>query len=94
MAAFLMAWTAAALALPLDQRVPGGVAVVELGAAPVAPQVSLEGRPLAVVRESGRWYALVGIALETPPGPLPLEIRAGGSTRDRTHRTVETAAKC
>lgn len=82
MAAFLMAWTAAALALPLDQRVPGGVAVVELGAAPVAPQVSLEGRPLAVVRESGRWYALVGIALETPPGPLPLEIRAGDSTRE------------
>lgn len=57
-----------AWALPLDLRVPGGIAVVDLGAADHAPVVSADGARVAVTSENGRWYALIGIGLATRPG--------------------------
>ena len=46
----------------LNKPVPGGVAVIELGNGPSAPQARYQGKPTLVVREDGeRWIAIVGI---------------------------------
>lgn len=72
-------------ALPRNEPVPGGVAVVDLGeTSDAVPRAGLDGRRLAVVRENGRWFALLGIALETPPGPLTLSLTAGAKLRNLT----------
>ena len=64
------AWAvpAAAGALPRIAPVPGGVARVDLGAAPTAPQATVDGRRALVTRDGPSWVALVGIGLQTPPG--------------------------
>ncbi|QEL65980.1 hypothetical protein OTERR_25040 [Oryzomicrobium terrae] len=78
-------------AAPRDLPVPGGVAVVPLEApAHQAIAARLGDAPVAVVKEGGRWLALVGIPLETPPGPLPLTVETGGTTR---FTTIEVRAK-
>ncbi|WP_415258438.1 peptidoglycan DD-metalloendopeptidase family protein [Thauera phenylacetica] len=69
---------AAALELPRERAVAGGVALVELGPALVAPQASLDGVPVLVAGRPGGWTAVVGIPLEAAPGSLALELRAEG----------------
>lgn len=69
----LLAAPAAALELPLDSRVPGGVAVVALGEADSAPLVRYLDRPVLVVKHGG-WHAVVGIPLEAEPGEQVLTI--------------------
>jgi len=73
------------LALPIHTPVPGGVAVVPLGDASnatiPAPTAKLGDRRLAVVQDNGRWLALVGIPLETAPGPLSIQVDSNGSRR-------------
>jgi len=74
--------TTPALAAPRHSPVPGGVAVVPLeSATDKAPRVTLGDAPLAVIKESGRWLALVGIPLDTPVGPLAIEVEAAGKRR-------------
>ncbi|MBK7899215.1 MAG: peptidoglycan DD-metalloendopeptidase family protein [Azonexus sp.] len=74
----LLAASHGAIALPRHDPVPGGVAVVELeGADTPPPRARLDGRRLAIVQEGGRWYVLVGIPLDTPPGPLPFSVTGG-----------------
>lgn len=64
-----------AAALPRHQAVPGGVAVIELPATGGArPRVSFRDRPVMVVAENGRWFAVVGIPLSMAPGPASLSI--------------------
>ena len=59
----------------LDKPVPGGVAVVDLGDAPQAPQVSYQGKPALVIREDGqRWIAIIGVPLKTPAGVQTLRV--------------------
>ena len=54
----------------LNKPVPGGVAVIELGNGPSAPQARYQGKPTLVVREDGeRWIAIVGIPLSAKAGP-------------------------
>ncbi|MBC9252029.1 peptidase M23 [Pseudomonas alcaligenes] len=63
----------------LNKPVPGGVAVLDLGDGPVAPQARYQGKPVLVVKEEGqRWIAIVGIPLTVKPGPQQIE--AGGRT--------------
>jgi murein DD-endopeptidase MepM/ murein hydrolase activator NlpD len=70
-ALFLGLAGSAALALPRHAPVPGGIAVLDLGReSAVAPTAHWDGRPLAVLRDGGRWLALLGIPLDTPPGVL------------------------
>ena len=52
----------------LNKPVPGGVAVVELGPAAVAPKATYQGKPVLVVREQDSWLAIVGIPLTVKPG--------------------------
>ncbi|HUQ26917.1 MAG TPA: peptidoglycan DD-metalloendopeptidase family protein [Burkholderiales bacterium] len=76
---------AAALPAAAASAVPGGIAKVrvENGA-----QATLNGNRVLVMRESGRWIAIVGIPLAADPGAkLPLEVRYA----DNRARQVEIA---
>ena len=64
-----------ASALPKSGPVPGGVAVLDLGQAASAPTARWGEQPLAVVRDNGRWFALLGIPLDTLPGELEISIK-------------------
>ena len=76
--ALLCAPHADALELPRARSVPGGVALVELGPALVAPQASVDGVPVLVSGRPGGWTAVVGIPLEAAPGEQVLEVRREG----------------
>jgi murein DD-endopeptidase MepM/ murein hydrolase activator NlpD len=73
-AASLLAATASAadkITLPKQSLVPGGVALVPIDApADAPPKVTLGDAPVMVIREADRWLAVVGIPLNTEPGPL------------------------
>ncbi|HEX7964773.1 MAG TPA: peptidoglycan DD-metalloendopeptidase family protein [Gammaproteobacteria bacterium] len=68
----------AAAPFPLDDAVPGGVAVVELPESAATPQVEYSGQRMMVVRHAGHWYALVGLSLDTVPGEKALDILVAG----------------
>ena len=72
-------------ALPEFSAVPGGVAVVPLGSitAPGSdrPQAWLGGQPVLVTADSGRWYAIVGLALDTVPGTHELNVSMNGAAQ-------------
>ena len=73
-------WTglATATGLPENLRVPGGVAVLPLGAEENAPPlVSFGGKRALVMRDpaQSRWVAVVGIPLGTKPGEARIEVR-------------------
>ncbi len=54
---------------------PGGIAIVDVGpVTDVAPSVTLAGNAVLVMRENGRWQAVVGIPLDTEPGTLSLTV--------------------
>jgi hypothetical protein len=74
-----LAW-AATSAFPLDDAVPGGVAVVALPAADDTPHVEFSGQKMMVVKHEGHWYALVGLSLDTLPGAKMLDVDVPGSS--------------
>lgn len=63
--------------LPRHLPAPGGVAVLALPAGGEAPRVFFNDREQAVVQEKGRWFALIGIPLETPTGRHEISVRRG-----------------
>lgn len=85
-AAALLAGALPADALPRHQPVPGGVAVIPLGEdGETPPQVRFgDNTPVAVARQQGRWYALVGISLDSSPSQVHLNV-----TGPRGSRTLE-----
>ena len=93
----------AILPFPMSRAVPGGVAVVPLGAARRAPKAIWNGIPVLVTGSSSGWFAVLGIPLHTLQDRLVLEVqdtvpgatRAGNqaSTRGKGKaRDVETTA--
>lgn len=67
-------------ALPRDTPVPGGVAVIDLGnASQPSPFARWGEQSLAVIRDKGRWLALLGIPLDTLPGELEITVDSGSS---------------
>lgn len=71
-----------ALALPRHAPVPGGVAVLKLAPAATAmPTVSFGALPQPVLRQRGRWVALIGIPLDASPGPGEALVDAAGERR-------------
>ncbi|MDR2215810.1 MAG: peptidoglycan DD-metalloendopeptidase family protein [Nevskiaceae bacterium] len=73
------AWTA----MPQAGAVPGGVAIIDVGAAQApAPQVFFEGRAVLSVIDGERRKALVGLPLSTMPGKLSVQVKDAGATRD------------
>lgn len=54
--------------------VPGGVAVVRLGAHRTAPRAAFRGEPVLVRRRGPGWVAVVGLPLSTKPGVAELQV--------------------
>lgn len=71
----------------LNVPVPGGVAVLGLGNAERAPEVSFLGRRVLVVREEGKqWIAVVGIPLSVKPGEQQVEIKDAQGKRSQSFK--------
>lgn len=69
---------AQAMKLPQARAVPGGVALVDLGAALQRPQASTGNTPVLVIGTPERWTAVVGVALSTSPGARTLAVQGVG----------------
>ena len=63
--------------LPTPRPAPGGVALVALGAGAQRPQALLGGVPLLVTGSPAGWTAVVGLALDAPPGNAVLQVQRG-----------------
>jgi murein DD-endopeptidase MepM/ murein hydrolase activator NlpD len=87
--AFVACWAAIAPAaagpsLPQESRVPGGIALLDLGPGPAEPgQVVFGGHRTPVVRTAGGWFAIVGIPLATDPGPQRARLVAADPAASR-----------
>jgi murein DD-endopeptidase MepM/ murein hydrolase activator NlpD len=82
---------AQALELPTQRLVPGGVAVVALGASAQRPRASLGGAPVLVVGDTAGWTAVAGISLSARPGALELLVRRTGQAEARLPLVVGEA---
>lgn len=61
---------------------PGGVVRLDLGPAGAAPEARYQGARVLVREWQGRWEALLGIPLDTPPGWSGIEVKGpDGSPR-------------
>jgi murein DD-endopeptidase MepM/ murein hydrolase activator NlpD len=69
-------------ALPVESRVPGGIAYVEVPGADLAPHVTFDGRRCAVVRKKDQWIAVVGIPLAAKVGAHTLKVSTPETTVD------------
>lgn len=81
--ACLLLLSSSVLALPEPLPVPGGVALIPL-AGDARPRVTYNDHPVMVVRGDERWFAVVGIALNTSPGTEQLRIEDDGGSRTVT----------
>ena len=83
----MLTTTAWAQDLPREERVPGGVAVVPLGAASGSrPAASFLAERIMVVSHEGQWKAVIGLPLSLRPGPHRLQVREG-----ERHREIDIA---
>lgn len=71
--------------LPRAAAVPGGVAIVPLGASSEPPVAHLKARRLMVAGDAAQWNAIVGIALSTKEGST---LRIGVERPDGTNDEV------
>jgi len=74
------------VALPRDTRVPGGIAIIDLGAGAESPGAVFYGEYRApIVRTADGWKAIVGIPLATEPGQQTVKLvtpQAGDKDRE------------
>jgi murein DD-endopeptidase MepM/ murein hydrolase activator NlpD len=80
---------AGALELPQPRAVPGGVAMLELGAAPTRPKADSNGVPVMVVGAPGGWIAVLGIPLSAKPGVGAISVHRAGKALERLGYTIE-----
>jgi murein DD-endopeptidase MepM/ murein hydrolase activator NlpD len=60
-------------AAPEHSPRPGGIAIVDVGTSQLArPTVHFGDKPAMVIESNDRWNAVVGIPLDTEPGPMRL----------------------
>jgi murein DD-endopeptidase MepM/ murein hydrolase activator NlpD len=65
--------------LPRTAAVPGGIVTVPIDApADARPVATLDGARVMVLREDGRWLAVVGIPLDSRPGRREIVVGQGG----------------
>jgi murein DD-endopeptidase MepM/ murein hydrolase activator NlpD len=66
----------------LNKPVPGGVAVIDLGAGNGTPTATYQGKPVLVVHEQGqRWLAIVGVPLTSKAGPQNIVAKDASGSR-------------
>ena len=83
----------ATLPFPMSSAVPGGVAVVPLGAARRAPKAIWNGIPVLVTGSSSGWFAVLGIPLHTLQDRLVLEVQDAASGAPRTAKQASAHDK-
>lgn len=83
----------ATLPFPMSRAVPGGVAVVPLGAARRAPKAIWNGIPVLVTGSSSGWFAVLGIPLHTLQDRLVLEVQDAASGAPRAAKQVSAHDK-
>jgi murein DD-endopeptidase MepM/ murein hydrolase activator NlpD len=85
-AGLAMAWLATAADLPQERRVPGGIAIISLGAADENPgEVFFNEHRAPVLRAGTDWVAVIGIPLDTKPGLQSARlVPAGGMSPAQT----------
>ncbi|MBL8329025.1 MAG: peptidoglycan DD-metalloendopeptidase family protein [Rubrivivax sp.] len=76
---------------PAQRLTPGGVALLDLGAAPQRPRARLEDQPVLVMGDPARWMAVVGIGLAVKPGRLQLHVDRPGRAPQSLPITVSAA---
>ncbi len=89
-------------ALPEAEPVPGGVAVIPVGAGEQsAPRVYFDGQRVLVMRDAGAWQAVIGLPLSLEPGAQriyvggdeaaggrPIEFKVGTKQYEEQHLTL------
>jgi murein DD-endopeptidase MepM/ murein hydrolase activator NlpD len=74
---FLAQLEVAALDLPPDSNVPGGIVSVPLATPQGRPRAYYQGQRVMVLQRKGGWRAIVGIPLAASPGIHTLEVYSG-----------------
>ena len=78
-----------ALDLPRESRVPGGIAILDLGTADEPPgSVVFNGHGAPVLRNGASWVAVVGIPLDTAPGKHAATLQAGSGNASKVEFAV------
>lgn len=87
---FLFSFTALvnAAALPRASAVPGGIAIVSLGAASDKPSAWFGNKQAMVKPVDNGWVALVGLSLSTKPGKHNLRVVSNGGQAQTVQFTV------
>ncbi|MBM0104628.1 peptidoglycan DD-metalloendopeptidase family protein [Steroidobacter sp. S1-65] len=96
----LAGFSAGAVALPKESRVPGGIALVPVPGGEMPPTVQFNAYRVAVVRRDDQWVAVVGIPLAEKPGELKLKVSTPEGTTevpfriaDKSYRTQHLTIK-
>lgn len=71
-----------ALTLPKEDRVPGGIAIIEVPGGETPPRVEYNKYRVTIARDGQRWLALVGIPLATKPGEQILRVNSGAQANE------------
>ena len=93
-AAGLLLASAATFALPKNEPVPGGVAVIPVPAGTSA--ATFEGRPVMLQRSDGKEFAVIGIPLGAHPGPHKLVLadkKIGFDVKSKQYRVQKLTIK-
>jgi len=92
----LVALTSTTYALPKENRVPGGIAIIELPASNTQPEVKYGNYRVSVINHEQKWLALVGIPLATPTGTQQLKLSLNNqvtllsfTVNDKQYRTEQ-----
>lgn len=74
---------AAAMRLPVESAVPGGVKIIRLDSVgDVPPYVEADGHRALVLQDAGSWIAVIGIPLSASLGPFRVRVRDSSGARD------------
>jgi hypothetical protein len=74
---------AAAMRLPVESAVPGGVKIIRLDSiGDVPPYVEADGHRALVLQDGASWIAVIGIPLSASIGPFRVRVRDSSGARD------------
>lgn len=63
--------------LPEENRVPGGIAIINLGELKNTPEVSFNNNPVWIHQSENQYQAIIGIPLSQKPGQAKIQVNDG-----------------